>query len=162
MRSLFSLACTLLVGMLLPASFGLAQERIYRCGNEYTNNPTEEQKNSCRLITGGNVTVVPAQRPAASPPAPPQTPGARVDNNVQRQRDSDARRILQEELLRAEARREELLKEYNNGEPERLGPETRNYQKYLDRVASLKANLERVESDIAGIRREIGRLPASK
>jgi len=65
-------------------------------------------------------------------------------------------------LVKAESRREELLREYNNGEPERLGPETRNYQKYLDRVANLKADIDRVESDIAGIRREIGRLPASK
>jgi hypothetical protein len=37
----------------------------------------------------------------------------------------------------------------------------RNHQKYLDRVAELKANLARNESDVAGIRRELVRLPAS-
>ena len=156
------LALVLLAGLLVPAASVLAQERIYRCGNEYTNKPSDEQKASCRLISGGNLTVVPAQRPGASPAAQPQAAAPRVDNSGQRQRDSDAHRILQEELVKAESRREELLREYNNGEPERLGPETRNYQKYLDRVANLKADIDRVESDIAGIRREIGRLPASK
>jgi hypothetical protein len=49
-------------------------------------------------------------------------------------------------------------KGYNNREPERLGSE-RNYQKYLDRVAELKAGIARKEADIASIRREIGKLP---
>jgi hypothetical protein len=51
-----------------------------------------------------------------------------------------------------------MQKEYNNGEPERLGDE-RNYQKYLDRVADLKAGLARKESDIAAIKRELSKLP---
>jgi hypothetical protein len=55
-----------------------------------------------------------------------------------------------------------LQKEYNAGEPEKLGPEARNHQKYLDRVADLKASITRNEEDIAGIRREMGRLPAGK
>ena len=70
-----------------------------------------------------------------------------------RSRDSDSRSILESELKKAEAKQAELLKEYNNGEPEKLGPETRNNQKYLDRVAELKANIARNENDIAGIKR---------
>jgi hypothetical protein len=38
-----------------------------------------------------------------------------------------------------------------------LGPEHRNYQKYLDRVAELKAGIERTEKDIAGLKRELAR-----
>jgi hypothetical protein len=68
--------------------------------------------------------------------------------------------ILEAELKKAEARHAELLKEYNNGEPERLGPETRNNQKYIDRVAELKSALSRNDSDIAGIKRELARVPA--
>ena len=66
------------------------------------------------------------------------------------------------ELKKAEARQAELSREYNNGEPEKQGGEARNYQKYLDRVAELKSELARNESDIAGIRRELARLPAAK
>ena len=152
------LALFLLALAAVPA---LAQERIYRCGNEYTNTVPEHKKNQCKLISGGNVTVVTA------PPKPPAAAasaanGARPDAAAQRARDADARQILETELAKAQARREELLKEYNNGEPEKLGPETRNHQKYLDRVAGLKASIERIDSDIAGIQRELNRLPASK
>jgi hypothetical protein len=61
-------------------------------------------------------------------------------------------------LKKAEARQSELTKEYNNGEPEMLGPEHRNHEKYLERTAELKANLARTESDIAGIKRELSRV----
>ena len=132
-----------------------AQDRIYRCGNEYTNTVSEAQAKNCKLISGGNVTVVQAQRPA--PATRVASAGQKVDANDQRAKDSDARLILESELKRAEARQAELLKEYNNGEPEKLGPEGRNNQKYVERVAELKASINRNEADIAGIRREIAR-----
>ena len=50
-----------------------------------------------------------------------------------------------------------MQKAYNNGEPERQGDE-KNYQKYIDRVAEMKASLLRKESDIAAIKREIAKL----
>ena len=37
------------------------------------------------------------------------------------------------------------------------GAEARNHQKYLDRVAELKAAIARNEEDIAGIKRELTR-----
>ena len=81
-----------------------------------------------------------------------------VRSDAQRAKDADARFILDNELKKAEARRADLLKEFNNGEPEKLGAETRNYQKYIDRIAELKSNIQRSEADIASIRREISRL----
>ncbi len=138
-----------------------AQDRIYRCGNEYTNTVTESQSKSCKLISGGNVTVVQAHKPSANRAASAPQPGQRVDAGDQRAKDSDSRLILESELKKAEARHVELLKEYNNGEPEKLGPETRNQQKYLDRVAELKAAISRNESDIDGIRRELSRVPSA-
>jgi hypothetical protein len=144
----------------LFVSSSAAEDRIYRCGNEYTNTVSEAQAKNCKLISGSNVTVVQAHK---SPPAATRlaTSGQRVDSDDQRGKDSDSRRILEDELKKAEARQVELLREYNNGEPDKLGPETRNHQKYLDRVAELKANIARNESDIAGIKREIGRIPGN-
>ncbi|MDT7516032.1 hypothetical protein [Rhodoferax mekongensis] len=162
---------TLLILLLTAGAISgvAAQERIYRCGNEYTNTVTEAQAKTCKLISGGNVTVVQGQRPAGGASggsggvkvasAPSSAP--RIDSADQRAKDSDARLILEAELKKSEARQIELQKEYNNGEPEKLGPEARNHQKYLDRVAELKAAIARNESDIAGIRRELGRLPAA-
>lgn len=147
----------------------VAQERIYRCGNEYTNNVANAQARGCKLMEGGNITVVQGTRPTASAASASPRPaaagassgGQRVDSAEQKARDADARQILEAELRKAEARQAELLKEYNNGEPEKRGDEARNYQKYLDRVAELKASLARNESDIAGIRRELGRSSAA-
>lgn len=160
------LLISLAAALVAPNCF--SQERIYRCGNEYTNTLQDARTKGCKLLEGGNVTVVKGTRVAAASTTAParQTSSAPTEQRVaateQRARDSDARLILDDELRKAEARQAELLKEYNNGEPERMGSEARNYQKYLDRVAELKASLMRNESDIAGIRRELGRFPAPK
>jgi hypothetical protein len=153
-----------LAAILLVANSANAQDRIYRCGNEYTNNVAEAQARNCKLIEGGNVTVVQGTR--AAPPASVKLAsatqaGQRVDAGEQKARDSDARAILESELKKAQARQAELLKEYNNGEPEKRGDEARNFQKYLDRVAELKSGIARNDSDIAGIKRELDRAPAA-
>ncbi|MRD47501.1 hypothetical protein GHT07_09445 [Caenimonas koreensis DSM 17982] len=148
-------------------------QTIYRCvGNVYTNDAAEAKAKGCKIMEGGNITIVQGTR-ANSGNAPsgangvkvataseksPYSPNARIDDNDQRARDSEARSILEAELKKAEARQSELVKEYNNGEPEMLGPEHRNRQKYIDRIAELKASMTRNESDIAGIRRELSRV----
>lgn len=152
-----------LLAVLVPAA---AQNRIYRCGNEYTNTATETQIKNCKLVTGGNVTVVQSPRPAKASSgaraASADSAAARPDAAAQRERDNDARGILESELKKTQDRLAELVKEYNNGEPEKRGDEARNYQKYLDRVAELKASIARAEGDIAGIKRELDRAPVHK
>ena len=148
---------------------GAAQATVYRCPGPpvlYTDtlSAQEARDRGCRTIEGAPITVVQTRRPASAPagtsaaPAAPRPAEARVDPAAQRARDSDARRILADELQREETRLSELQREYNGGEPERRGDE-RNYQRYLDRVAELKAGITRKEADIAAIRREIGKLP---
>ena len=53
------------------------------------------------------------------------------------------------------------MKEYNGGAPERNALDLRNPQRYMERTEELKASVARSESDIAGIKREIARLPAA-
>jgi hypothetical protein len=149
------------------AASSLAQNsQIFRCaGNVYTNNAAEARAKGCKTMEGGNITVVEGTKvnsPIRVATAPQSSSSQRVDADDQRARDADARAILEAELKKAETRQAELLKEYNNGEPEMLGPEHRNRQKYDDRVAELKASIGRADSDIAGIKRELGRFPASK
>lgn len=156
---------------------GYAQERMYRCDNNYYTNSTADPKaRGCKLLEGGNVTVVQGTRPATAGAQPVKIAGvtqvsqvtqvggqrgdgsdSRSRDSDQRARDSDARQILESELRKAESRQTELAREYNNGEPEKQGIEFRNYQRYQDRVAEMKSSLSRNESDIAGIRRELGR-----
>jgi hypothetical protein len=132
--------------------------------------PREAQDRGCRTIDGAPITIMPAARPrtaspAATPPAPAAptaapNPANRVDPAEQRARDTDARRILEAELRKEEERLAALQREFNNGEPERRGDE-RNYQKYVDRVAEMRAAIARKESDVAAIRRELAKLPPS-
>ncbi|GAB3770499.1 hypothetical protein GCM10028796_37540 [Ramlibacter monticola] len=168
------------LAVLALAAGAQAQTRIWRCGNSYTNDEVQAKAQNCKLMEGGNVTIVqgtrvngPANGPAAGggargrgdsvATAPPTGgPNGRVDSGDQKARDNEARSILEAELKKAESRQADLLQEWNNGEPEKLGPEHRNHQKYLDRVAELKASLERNEKDIAGLKRELGRASAAK
>ena len=148
-----------------------AQTTIFRCGNTYTNDAKEAQAKGCKAVEGGNVTVVQGTKPNGPRPAPMATQGSgsreqKVDSGEQRARDAEARSILDAELKKAEAKLADLKREYNNGEPEKMGPEHKNYQKYLDRVAELKASIARSENDLAGLKRELARqggtAPASK
>ena len=151
------------LAVILITANSFAQDRIYRCGNEYTNTVPSPQKKGCKLLEGSNVTVVQGTRVAATglARAPASSAGQRVDANEQKSRDSDARQILESELIKTQERQLELLKEYNNGAPEKRPDEVSNSQKYLDRVAALKASLARNESDMAGIRRELGRVSST-
>jgi hypothetical protein len=121
----------------------------------------EAKEKGCKVIEGTPVTVVPATKPRTPPPAAASGAsrgGEKVDPADQRARDSDARRILNEELRREEERLAAMKQEFNGGEPERRGDE-RNFQKYQDRVNEMKAAIARKESDIAAIRRELAKLP---
>jgi hypothetical protein len=165
----------LLIPLVIAAWAGAshAQTQVYRCaGNLYTTDLSEAKSKGCKTMEGGNITVVQgtrvngnagnanAVRVAVAPQAV-SSQGQRVEADEQRARDSDARGILEAELKKAEARQAELVKEYNGGEPEKQGAEHRNNQKYLDRIAELKANIARTENDIAGLKRELSRV-ASK
>lgn len=150
----------------LPAS---AQGRVYRCGNEYTNRPANPA--NCQEVEGGNVTIIRGTqaRPTAPKPAPrsgtpakssiSSTGGSSNSDILQRRRDADRRAILENELAKARDKQNELQVEYKDGQPDKIGGEAHNYQKYLDRVADLKASIARNQADIEGIQRELDRLP---
>jgi hypothetical protein len=166
---------------LIAASFAVcalhvqAQERVFRCPGkpvEYINNAEIAKTKGCVLMEGGNITVIQGTTPQpakaasssgatrnSSSSSSSRNGSERVDAADQRSRDSDARDILNTELRKAEERLEQARKAYANGEPEKQGIESRNYQRYLDRVAELKAAVARAESDVSSIRRELDRLP---
>lgn len=172
---------------LAVASWGVHAQTIFRCPaingvTQYTNDVTEAQRQRCEPMTGGNLTVVQSRSPAAAAvvagnPAPAASPvrlaaaspssggvprpaDQRVNASEQRQRDADARAILEGELRKEEAALADLRREFNNGEPERRGDE-RNFQKYLDRVAAMREQISRKEGDLAAIRRELQKFVAS-
>jgi hypothetical protein len=166
-----STVAMLLLGASTAALAQAGNTVVYRCPGPpplYTDaiTPQQAKDRNCRTIEGAPITIVqlpkprPVQSPAPAGASAPRPADAKVPAAEQRARDSDARRILEDELAREETRLQELKKEFNGGEPERQGNE-RNYQRYLDRVESLKADIARKESDIAALKRELAKLPAS-
>ena len=161
----------LAIGLCLGAAqHAFAQDTIYRCGNEYINDAAVAKRRGCKTMEGGNITIIQGPRitssdtpkSASKPSSGSRSVGSRIDSADQRARDSDARAILQAELDKAKERLVQADKAYAGGAPEKQGIEGRNYQRYLDRVAELKAAKERAEMDVTSISRELDRMaPAS-
>lgn len=152
----------LLIGGMGAASAAGEGSVMYRCpGNAYNNtlSAKEAKEKGCKSIEGAPITVIQANRPRPVPSTSSSSLspiGSRINPADQRARDSDARRILESELGREQERLSELRTAYAGGQPERQGNE-KNYQKYLDRVAEMKSAIDRKESDVASIRRELAR-----
>lgn len=156
----FFLSSLLLAGPLAAH----AQGEIFLCTDDegrktYQNTGAGK---GCKRVDVQPLLTVPAPRlPAAAPRGGGErvTPASfpRVDGETQRSRDSDRRRILEDELRIEEERLARLREEFNNGEPERRGDE-RNYARYQERVARLQEDIQRSESSLAALRREIALL----
>lgn len=142
-----------------------APKPVYRCPGPpvlYTDalSAQEARDKGCRVIEGVPVTVLqsPRRAPAAPASGVARNGEGRIDPAAQRSRDTDSRKILESELRREEEALAALKKDFNNGEPERRGDE-RNYAKYQDRVAEMRAAIGRKEADIAALKRELAKLP---
>jgi hypothetical protein len=154
-------ATLLALAVLSPATW--AQQSVYYVcpGNVFTNtiSQREADQRGCKAREAqqpNTVVSTPVKpRPVGTPPSAGS--GQRVEATEQRARDSDARRILELELQKEEAALEALRREYAGGEPERRGDEVRNPQKYIERVAELKAAIARKEADIAALKRELAK-----
>ena len=169
-RSYVVLECVVILGLVVWAGQSAAQGTVFRCkGNEYVASVKDSKNGDCKLMEGGNVTVVQGTRvnlPAAepikvasvAPKATSSSSGQKSESSSeQRSRDSDAKVILESELKKSETKLAELVKEYNNGEPERGALDIKMPQRYIERVAEMKASIARLSSDIEGIKRELNR-----
>jgi hypothetical protein len=164
----------LFLWLLMGAANSQAQEAIYRCGQEYTNQPRAMAL--CERLAPQAITVINGTRPSPVPsPVPSPMPSSLVVPSTappalnsparsaeapraapqQAARDAAARAVLEQELLKAQAQLAQLRQDFNHGEPEKWASESRNHQKYLDRVAALKAAIERSERDIDSLQREL-------
>jgi len=127
-----------------------AQQPVYRCGQEYTNTPSEPAR--CERLGTQAVTVIPGTRVQATPAAPAVQPAgqgpARLEAAGQRQRDEMARAIVLAELDKARQRHTALLQDQQKakGKPD---------------DGSFKAALDRAQRDIDSLQRELDRRPAA-
>lgn len=159
MRHLVFIA--LLTAISLPG-----RAEIYECvdqnGNKRFTNIAAEAK-GCKVLNVGPIAPpAPAAPPAAKPQAraaPVPTPSSfpRVDPQVQQQRDSERRRILEQELGSEQKLLDQAKKELAEQEATRLGSE-RNYQRVLDRLEPFQKKVRLHEDNIANLRRELSKV----
>ena len=153
-------------GLALAPLLAHAQEidpsRVYRCpDNSYTNMLSVVKAKNCKPVDNANVSVVSPNTLSTSPKKPSTAARSasgtdRVSASTQKERDAEARRILDAELQSQQLKLQGQLKDYNNGQPVRQGNE-KNYQKYLDRVAAMKNQITLTEANIQALQRELQR-----
>lgn len=78
----------------------------------------------------------------------------RVDGETQKKRDNVRQKLLAEELAAEQKQLEEAKLALKEGEATRLGGE-RNYQKYLDRIQTLKDNVTLHEKNVEALKKEL-------
>jgi hypothetical protein len=144
----------------LPAQ---AQNGVYLCTNANgVRELTDSYRAGCKTLNLPGSIPAPQSagpRKASAPRAPVSTPTdfPKVDNAQQKARDSDRRDILNEELRAEEKKLAEARKEFNGGEPERVGGE-KNYAKYQERVELMRDSISRTEKNIEALKREIANI----
>jgi hypothetical protein len=168
MRFLALISSSLLSLLMLGPAF--AQADIFLCTDDAgrkTFQNTGAGKGCKRLDVQPLVTVPAPRLPPVSANSNPVRPAVdqraaasfpRVEAETQRARDGDRRRILEDEMKSEEDKLARLRTEFNNGQPERNGDETRNYARYQERVARMQEDIQRSESNLAALRRELALL----
>lgn len=142
--------------MLSPA----VQGEIYKCmepngNNLFTNDPKEAKAKGCKTMNLGppNTVSGPAKPQAKSTtPSPQDFP--KVDKDTQKQRDSDRRKLLEQELASEEKLLAQAKKELAEQESIRLGSEF-NYQRVLNRLEPYKKKVALHENNVANLKREL-------
>jgi hypothetical protein len=84
---------------MLDAEHAFAIERIWRCGQEFTDNPSAMTEKDCHILKNNRITV---------------SASSRIQRDAQRMRDNKAKSILEAELRQAEQRQAELSRQSVN------------------------------------------------
>ncbi|MBE2258079.1 MAG: DUF4124 domain-containing protein [Candidatus Accumulibacter sp.] len=154
--------CLSIALLSLAAAPAYAQD-IYKCGDEdgrvtYSNVPTK----NCRKLILDPVNLAPAPKGSPRTPTPASFP--KVDDQTQKSRDTDRRRILESELAAEQKNVEQARKALAEQEAmvlpnERMqggaisgGKVQERVQPYKDKVALHERNIEAITKEIANLR----------
>jgi hypothetical protein len=141
-----------LLGVLsaVSAAQALARDRVYRCGQLYTNQPAPDQ--ACEVVTGGRLSVLgpaPAPNGVAQPVPEPASAGKpRVPSAASRSQ--EALLVLRTERERVQERLRQArqnLAQWQQAHPSAPAEETHR----------ARMSVERAELDLQSLDREISR-----
>ncbi|MBI4989512.1 MAG: DUF4124 domain-containing protein [Rhodocyclales bacterium] len=136
----------------------LARADVYKCVDDdghvtYTNTKPSAKAKCSALSRDQRVSTVPGR--AASTPSPAGFP--KVDGDVQKARDNDRRKILDQELSAEQKNLDQAKKELAEQEAIRTGDE-RNYQRVIERLQPFKDKVALHERNLEALKKEIGNL----
>lgn len=156
--------------LLLSAAAGPLYADIWKCTSPngdvlFTSDRVEAKQKNCTQITVTPVVVSPPMPSGGAPatprnsdtrPAPAAAPGGfpKVAPQVQQQRDTDRKRILETELINEEKNLQDAKRELAEQENTRLGSE-RNAQRMLDRIEPYQKKVKLHEDNIANLKKEL-------
>jgi hypothetical protein len=134
-----------------------AQQAVYRCGQEITNQPLDPLL--CQQLSTSQPTQIEGTRvQASSQQALGRAAPAQMGSSVEAQdRQLQARTILEDEWQRLSVQYAELVQAYNRGQPMPLAGESVHQPNYQQRAQSLKVQLFRMERDMQALQRELSR-----
>ncbi len=137
----------------------LANADVFKCVDEdghvtYTNSKPFPKAKCTTLSRDQRVSTVPG-RAATPTPSPAGFP--KVDGDTQKARDSDRRKILEQELSAEQKNLELARKELADQEAVRTGDE-RNYQRVIERLQPYKDKVALHERNLEALKKEIGNL----
>ncbi len=144
---------------ILPAWPALAST-IYKCADEHGGTLISNTKvnKTCQAVVTGPDSSLPAPKPRSAATANPSPAGfPKVAEDTQKSRDTDRRRILEQELAAEQKNLESAKKDLADQEATRSGDE-KNYQRVLDRLQPYKDRVAQHERNIEAINRELGNL----
>ena len=151
---------------LLAAVAGPVQADIWECeepggGKRFTNIKAEAK--GCKQITVTPAVVSSPPPSGASAPRNSDTRSSspesfpKVAPQVQQQRDTDRRKILETELVNEEKNLQDARRDLAEQENTRLGSE-RNAQRMIDRIEPYQKKVKLHEDNIGNLRRELGNI----
>jgi septal ring factor EnvC (AmiA/AmiB activator) len=144
----------------LLATAPMAWADVYKCLDEeghvtYTNTKPSPKAKCTALSRDQRVSTVPAGRAAPATPSPAGFP--KVDGDTQKARDTDRRKILEQELATEQKNLDQAKKELSEQEAVRTGDE-RNYDRVIARLQPYKDKVAVHERNIEALKKEIGTL----
>jgi hypothetical protein len=163
MRCSLCLALAILASVIATPAAAQQPDSIWVCVDDKGHKTFQNlgTGHGCRRIDG-LIATIPGTTPApGAARIGPDSRGVspanfpRVDQNTQRVRDSDRKRILEEELRGEQDRLARLKDDFNSGSPRPLGEESVGSPVYRERVQRLLEDIERSEGYIASLKREL-------
>jgi len=147
------------------AGLALADQAVYKCGQEITNQPNDPSQ--CQKLLISNPTQIEGTRvqngqspkpvSAVSGTAaerisiPPTKPQDALQRNVQ------ARTVLEDEWQKLSAKQAEMVRVFNGGQPALQEGESLQNPQYKRRVAEMQIQIERMARDLMALKRELSR-----